>query len=129
MPLARLTVGSWRGTTSGLKPNYRMAEKIDRYTDYTFCRIDETIMLIVLYKEQAYYTYTEKRTGAADRVQVHLTHGLVVEQGHPEETHTQRHMVHVLQVSHWLTSILDPITHSVLQLSLTFVETLLPNFT
>lgn len=45
-------------------------------------------MVIILYKEQACCTYTEKWTGTADRVQVHLTHGLVVEQGHPEERHT-----------------------------------------
>lgn len=35
-------------------------------------------------------TYAEQRPGAADRVQVHLTHGLVVEQGHPEERKAQR---------------------------------------
>lgn len=50
-------------------------------------------MVIILYKDHTDRTYTEKRTGAADRVQVHLTHGLVVEQGHPEETHTCIHTI------------------------------------
>lgn len=41
-------------------------------------------------RERGRRTYAEERPGAADRVQVHLTHGLVVEQGHPEERHTHR---------------------------------------
>lgn len=43
-------------------------------------------------------TYAEERPGAAHRVQVHLTHGLVVEQGHPEERHTQTRTVGVARL-------------------------------
>lgn len=50
-----------------------------------------------MHTERVHCTYTKKWTGAADRVRVHLTHGLVVEQGHPEETHTQKHMVLLLR--------------------------------
>lgn len=94
-PTATLTAGSWRETTWGLQPIHRTAENIDGQINYSYCKIDWTIMLIILNAEWADCTYTEKRPGAADRVRVHLTHGLVVEQGHPEETHThtQKHMV------------------------------------
>ena len=89
LPLATLTVESWRGTTLGLQPNHRTAEETDRQTDryYSYCRIDWSIMSIIIYTG---CTYTEEWTRAADRVRVHLTHGLVVEQGHPEETDTHK---------------------------------------
>lgn len=44
-----------------------------------------------MYPGRAFCTYAQEWTGAADGVQVHLTHGLVVEQGDPEETHGKAH--------------------------------------
>lgn len=120
-PTATLTAGSWRETTWGLQPIHRTAENIDRQINYSYCKTDWTIMFIIFNAEWADCTYTEKWTGAADRVRVHLTHGLVVEQGHPEETHTHTHthtkahgvaLQAVFTGLHRFLDLLDTFTHS-----------------
>lgn len=70
-----------------LKPNCRRAAKSERHMDCT--SMQENVCRTVLVKGRGRRTYAEEQSGAADRVQVHLTHGLVVEQGHPEERHTR----------------------------------------
>lgn len=88
-------------------------ERLRRQTD-SRCLLENWLVPLwgTALGERVHGTYAEKWTGATDRVRVNLTHGLVVEQGYPEETeaHTKKHMVLLLLTLHISLTFIDSLT-------------------